>query len=359
MVRSLFVIIALILSLFGISQAQERIKVGVSVALTGNAATYGTDIKNALIFANDKLAGGRYELIIEDDKCEGKTAVNVAQKFVSVDKVKYVLGFACSSALLASAKVYEEGKVVAIASSAAAADISKSGDYIFRTVASNDEIGRVLFDYVSKQHKHFAVLSEETDFSQGLLKSFLKNNSSDQLDITAENFFTNESDFKSLFIRLQRRNVSGLFINSQTEATFLIALKAARENGFKGDIYSAYMAGSDSFRVNAGSLAEGIIFADRPSAADVFTDEGQLLLSEFKSKYPLHSWEILFASTFEAFRALHQAIQSKQDIRQYLYSTKFSGIFGKYSFDINGDIQGVKFMMKIIKDGQVHNLPNQ
>ncbi|WKZ56370.1 MAG: ABC transporter substrate-binding protein [Bdellovibrionota bacterium] len=353
---AIFAITLFFVLLSGSVQAEDRIKIGVSVALTGNAATYGTDIKNTLLFANDKLAGGRYELIIEDDMCEGKTGISVAHKLVNVDKVKYVLGYACSSSLLASAKVYEENKVIAIASSAAAADISQAGDYIFRTVASNDDIGKLLFDYIAARHKHFAVLSEETDFSQGLLKSFLKNNSANNVDVVSENFFTNEADFRSLFLRLQGKKVDGLFINSQTEATFLMALKAAHESRFNAQIYSAYMAGSATFRQNAGVLAEGIIFADRPTAADVFTAEGKDLLEEFKARYKLNGWEIMFAATFEAFRALHQAIQSGDDVRHYLYNTQFHGLFGDYTFDANGDIQGLKFFMKVIKGGQVHNL---
>ena len=48
--------------------AQERVKIGVSTALSGDAATYGLDIKDALLFANEKLTDNSYELVFEDDR---------------------------------------------------------------------------------------------------------------------------------------------------------------------------------------------------------------------------------------------------------------------------------------------------
>ncbi len=336
--------------------ADEQIKIGVSVALTGNASTYGTDIKNSIIFANKVLAGSKYKLIIEDDMCDGKTAVNVARKLIDIDHVKYVLGFACSSSLLATANLYNQAKVLVISSSASSSEISQAGDYIFRTVPSNDAIGKLLFDYVQSRHKTFGVISEETDFSQSLLQSFTKNNSPQIINIFSENFNTKEFDYKSLILRLKSKGIEGLLINSQTEATFLLALKALKEMKINIPVYGAYMPGSATFRANAGILAEGLIFADRPTAKDVFSPKGIDLLHSFNQEYQLKGWEIVFASTWEAFQALHLAITSGQEPREYLYTNKFKGIFGDYTFDANGDIKGLQFLLKSIKNGQVYNL---
>ncbi len=92
----------------------EKIKVGVTLPLSGNSALWGTDIKNGLLFANEDLAQGRYELIIEDDRCDAKTAVTIAHKFIEIEKVKWVLGFGCSGTLLSTAKLYEQAHVVVI-----------------------------------------------------------------------------------------------------------------------------------------------------------------------------------------------------------------------------------------------------
>ena len=40
-------------------------------------------------------------------------------------------------------------------------------------------------------------------------------------------------------------------------------------------------------------------------------------------------------------------------MKDYLFQTKFQGIFGDYSFDRNGDIRGLSFVVKTIVDGKV------
>lgn len=47
--------LAAYLCLSGSCFAEEKIEIGVSTALTRNAATYGVDAKNALQFANERF----------------------------------------------------------------------------------------------------------------------------------------------------------------------------------------------------------------------------------------------------------------------------------------------------------------
>ncbi len=43
-------------------------------------------------------------------------------------------------------------------------------------------------------------------------------------------------------------------------------------------------------------------------------------------------------------------------MRQYLYSNRFQGIIGNYTFDKNGDISGVRQILMRIHDGQAEVL---
>ncbi len=82
--------------------ATPRLKVGLSVPLTGPNATFGTDLKNIIQYANRVIADNKYDLVIEDDHCDGKSALSVAQKLVHVDRVSAVF-FACDTAALTAA----------------------------------------------------------------------------------------------------------------------------------------------------------------------------------------------------------------------------------------------------------------
>lgn len=72
----------------------------------------------------------------------------------------------------------------------------------------------------------------------------------------------------------------------------------------------------------------------------------------------MNSWDITLITTVEAFRALNEAINSGADVKTYLHTHQFTGIFGKYSFDENGNIIGLQHELKQIKDGNVIKLKN-
>lgn len=333
--------------------AEEKMRIGVSVPLTGNAATYGVDTQNVLIFANEKLADGKYEFVFEDDKCSGRDAVAIAHRFVGVLKLPYVLGFPCSGPLLSAAKLYERAKVVVIAATASAPAISQAGEYIFRTCPSDDGSAKMLYEYVEKRHSRFGVLSEQTEFSQGLLQAFLRSNEGGQLKIETEDFLTDSTDFRTLLLRLRSKKIEGLFINGQSEATFLTALKQLREIGWDVPVYSAYMATTKTFLDNAGPLSEGIVCVDYPEMQSVGSSEGLALYKEYVSRFGnMKSLELNFVTTFESFRALHEAINSGEEVKEFLNQAQFKGVAGEWSFDENGDIRGIGFVLKQIKGGK-------
>ena len=69
----------------------EVIKIGSILPLTGNAASYGQDMKAgiALYFEeNPTIGDSRVELIFEDGKCNGQDAANAVQKLINIDKVR-------------------------------------------------------------------------------------------------------------------------------------------------------------------------------------------------------------------------------------------------------------------------------
>ena len=352
-----FKLILVISLLFQVNSviAEEKISIGVQTALTGPASSYGTDLKNILMFANDELGGSKYKFIFEDDRCNGQDAVNAAHKLIDVEKVKYVLGFACSSTVLSTASLYEKAQVMVIASSASAPAISQAGDYIFRTWPGDQQSARVFYDYVADHHKLLGIVSEQTDYAQGFQGALLdRNKQVGKIKIYNENYLSSETDFRSLLLRLRANKVEGLFVNSQTELGFVAIFKQIKELKWDVPIYGAYWPNTKVVRDKVGQQANGIVFVDAPELQSLLTADGDKIYNKFLAKYgEPNSVAVLFVTALESFRALDQAVSSGQDLRQYLYSTKFNGIVGPWTFDQNGDLVGLNPVMKIIKDGKV------
>jgi len=104
-----------------------------------------------------------------------------------------------------------------------------------------------------------------------------------------------------------------------------------------------------------GSKADGIVFADLPFNNQVLNHSGLTLYAQYEKEYgPANSGEYNITLTYAAFNALHQAIQSKQNVKDYLYTQRFGGIIDGYEFDKDGDIQSdnITFVLKTIRDGK-------
>ena len=302
---------------------------------------------NVVIFANEKLGRGRFKLIIEDDKCNGKDAVTAAKKLVEVDKVKGVIGYGCSGALLAAAPIFERAKVPAIGTESSAAKISQAGDYIFRTQPSDAAGVKLLYDYLQKQHKIFGALSAQTDFCQGIAQDLEGLAADGTLKTEFESVLSSERDYKSALLRLRSRKIDGLLLNAQDEGGAWGMLRQARELGIRVPVYTFYIGASEAFFKLAGSDAEGVISVDVPALNDLIDEQGRELFKEFTARYgPMKAWDYGFATTFEAFRALTDALSRSDSPQQYLLETKFNGLFGPYSFDKNGDVVGLTLKLK-------------
>jgi branched-chain amino acid transport system substrate-binding protein len=354
-----FVFFILIFSFPEVAKARGQadaspIKIGVSTALTGPAATWGTDIKNAVLFANEHLANGKYKIIIEDDKGSSKDAVTVAHKLTDIDHVQTVFG--CSSAtVLSAAPIYQQGDVLMMIPLASSSKISKLLGEKFRTIASDTAAANMLYHYIAKHHRRLAVITEQSDYSEDFLADFKLNNlaNSSPLEIFEESHLTADTDFSSIITRLKSKNLDALFINSNSEATFSNVLSYVRRLHLDVPIYGAIIPGSNSFLTLTKSQSEGIIFVDFPDNESSLTPEGLEIYRQYIQQFgPPKSWPIAFATTFEAFRVLHLALESGEDPANFIATHSFNGIFGNYSFDRNGDIRGLTSTLKKISNAE-------
>lgn len=65
--------------------------------------------------------------------------MDALSKLLNVDGIDFFIGDICSSATLAMAPLAEQNKKILITPCSESADISKAGDYIFRTFPPNTQ----------------------------------------------------------------------------------------------------------------------------------------------------------------------------------------------------------------------------
>lgn len=343
-----------------IAATGDTVKIGFVGPLTGEAASYGEPMKQGVelavsqINANGGVNGKQVEVIYEDGKCTGKDAVSAAQKLVSVDKVSFIIGAGCSGETIAMAPIVEAAKVLTLSPVSSNATISTIGDYIFRNHPSDNEAGKAIADLVLKATNNAAVIAEQTDYAQGIKNVFVdKYTAAGGTLAVNESFTTGTTDFRSLVSKVKASGVTAIFVDAQTEASFIKIATQMKDLGVTAQIYTAYLTG-DNIKKEA-KLLNGMIAVDLPNIqtqgkASQFTADFKTMFGK-DANYPYFA-----AAAYDATYILTDGIKkdgyNSTKVKDYLYGIKeYNGAAGTYHFDENGDVVGVSLTTKKLESG--------
>ena len=123
--------------LIGAVAAQETIKIGLIVPMTGPSASTGRQqeaaVKLYIQQNGTTVAGKKIELIVKDDTGAPDTTKRLAQELIVNDKASVLLGFGLTPLALAVAPLSTQAKVPQIVTAAATAMITEQSPFIFRT----------------------------------------------------------------------------------------------------------------------------------------------------------------------------------------------------------------------------------
>lgn len=341
----------------------QPIKLGFIGPLSGDAAGYGEPMLNTQKLAIEAIntaggiAGRNIELIIEDGKCEGKSAVTAAQKLINVDQVKIILGGSCSGETLAFAPLAEQSKVLVFSSLASSPDISKAGDYVFRNAPSDQAPGIQLAELIYKKQKKVAIVSENTEYAQAIKRVFKERFTALGGKIVADEAFQQEEkDFKTYLTKIKAAKPDAIFIDPQTGATGGFLVKQIKELGIKTPVYGVYFGTDKDFKAFAKDASEGFMYLD--FVADPSKPRVAELFKKYKDAYGTDpNFPQYMVMGYDALYILKDAIEKVGEdpakIKDHLYTIKnYDGIIGQYGFDENGDVTGIQFKAFQIKNGQ-------
>jgi hypothetical protein len=121
------------------SEEQGPILIGSIGSLTGSEASFGGPIRDAIQLAVEEVnaAGGvqgrRVELRSYDSQGRVEESVGAVQRLISKDHVRAIIGDDSSSATLAIAGMAQAAQIPLVTPGATQPDVTRKGDYIFRT----------------------------------------------------------------------------------------------------------------------------------------------------------------------------------------------------------------------------------
>ena len=325
-------------------------KIGVMYPLTGDAAAYGLSFQKTTKFAADEINakggvnGRKLELIYEDSKCNPKEGNAAAQKLVNIDKVKVIIGGACSGETMGAAPITEQNKVILISPSATSPDVTKAGDFVFRVAPSDAFAGIVASDYAFKDlnAKKAAIISETTDYAQGLRKVFKENFAKLGGEIVADETYNQEdTDFRTQVTKVKAANPDVVYLLPQAPAKGILLVKQLKEAGFNKQLLTAeVIIGRNVIKEN-GAEMEGLIGVEQKF--DEKNPKAAALMAKYreqaKEEPPFPGY---MSGAYDIVYLLADAIgkngYDSEKIRDYLYAVKdYDGAVGKITIDENGD----------------------
>lgn len=342
----------------------ETIKIGVTMPLTGYAATYGEDAKRGVQYAVDEangvggINGKKIEPIYEDDGGVGKTGVAAIRKLVNVTKVPVILDGMMSSVALPASPICRKNKVVFLGSLTSHPDLTSPGGYIYRIAPSDRTSAYVMAKYVFNELKlkKAGMLIGATDYGVSVEK--LAKKKFTELGgefIFSDKYAQGATDFRTQLTKLKSANPEALFIvATHKEAAGM--LRQMVEMDVKIKVMGTSFLDDPNFITLAGNAAEGVYY---DTLAKGKSEEANKKNEEFNKKFMAkfnkepgicarHYYDI--ASL--AILAMREGGETGPEIDQYLSKVKdFIGVTGSITFTETGD-RITPVMVKIIKDGK-------
>ena len=166
-----------------LAAAQDAVRIGTLMPLTGPLAEFGPNFRKAADLAATHLkdAGLMLQLIHADDETSAIPAVAAARKLVDVDKVPAIVGAAASGVTIPVAEsVTIPNKVVQISNASTSPLITvlpadQGQGFLFRTCPSDALQGVVLGKLATElKYKKAAAIYVNNPYGQGLAEQFKK-----------------------------------------------------------------------------------------------------------------------------------------------------------------------------------------
>ncbi|ATP12339.1 ABC transporter substrate-binding protein [Bartonella henselae] len=347
--RKILAIVTAVMTLTVNVYANEPIKIGVYLPLSGQNAFGGQLEIRGIELAHKKIPeilGRKVELIVVDNKSDKVEAANAVMRLTASDKVNGIIGSYGSSLSLAGGEISEKAKTPTIATSSTSPLVTQGKKYYFRAcfVDSYQGIGVATYAIQTLHAKKAAILKDiSNDYAIGLASYFARSFKKLGGEIISNlNYNSGDQDFSAVLTQIIAQNPDILFIPSYFSEGAII-MKQARELGAKFRIMGGDAMDNPETITIAGKAAEGFLHTTLPYSEDMpnMSEAAKEFTKEWKAAYPDKEPNINSVLGYTSYMMFMKAIENagsadREKITIELSKLKdFQTPFGDMSMDEN------------------------
>lgn len=373
---ALLVLAGLVFMGGSVQAAEEPIKIGFPLPLTGEIPKVGESSKFAAEMLKEEInaQGGlqvgdkKYplEFIYEDNESKPESAVNVTLKLIDRDEVVAIIGPQSSRQAIPAGEIANDNETPMITPWSTNPEATFDRPWVFRAAFLDPFQAPVAANFAATQFnaKTAAVLFEvSNDYSKGLADNFVeaweeKNGKGSIL--ANESHGPKDQDFSAQLTKIIALKPDFIFLPENYNFVALI-VRQARELGYQGPFMGSDTWGSAELMALCGDDCKGQYFSTHYAAAGA-TGATKEFIIKYEKKYG-YTPDDLAALTWDAVNLVLAAIQEKgmtddlQDMRENIRAglaeiKNFEGITGNMRFDEQGDPIKCAVIVKIDDAGQ-------
>ena len=341
-----------------VKTADDKVRVGAVMSLTGDTAQYGLSALNGARMAIEEanasggVAGRRVELIVQDTRSDSAETDVVVRRLAREYNVHVLVGEIVSSRSLAAARAAQSEGLPMLTPSATSPEVTSPGDFIFRSCYTDAFQGAAVARFAATNlgaRRAAMLVQSDQRYSQELAafirEAFVRRGGE---VVAVQEYREGAADFSAQLVELSASRPDVVFVPGYYLEAGLLA-RQARALGLDAPFVGG--DGWDSPRLYeiGGQALAGDFFSTHFSAEDP-DPQVQRFVADYRRLFG--STPDSFAATaYDAARIVLDAIAraptlERRAIRDALASTKdFAGVTGTVTF--NAERNAVKSVVVV------------
>lgn len=270
----------------------EAIKVGVTIPVTGPAASIGIGARNAVSLFPDKIAGVDVTYEVLDDASDPAQAVKNTKRFLS-ENVDVIMGSSTSSSALAMIEAIAGTDTPMIALGASSRIVSPMDNkrrWVFKTASNDSLVVTAITDHMRKHGvKTVGFIGFNDAFGESWLHELKSHAAASGLKVVGvERFNAGDTSTTAQVLRTMLAHPDAVLIAAAGTPAVLphVTLK---ERGYNGKIYQTHGAATEDFLRVGGKAVNGSYLPVGPN----------LVWEQLPDSYPTKAASAKFVPTYE------------------------------------------------------------